>query len=234
MFRLAFGTMLGLPEPLRFAEGSQMIRSRWEADPAGASKAVVHGELVGSAFVSRWGSFAIFGPLTVRPDFWDRGVGSRLWEARLPLLDLWGATHAGLFTSPQSTKHVHLYQKFGFWPRFLTALTEKPPVSAVTPAETYSSLSEVDRAHVLRESKLLTGEIYPGLDVEREIRVVIAQGIGDVVLIHDTAGLAGLAVCHAGAGSETGPGTCYVKFAAARSGDGAAGRLGLILDACES
>jgi GNAT superfamily N-acetyltransferase len=234
VFRLAFGTMLGLPEPLRFAEGAQLIRSRWQADPAGAFKAVAGGELVGSAFVTRWGSFVIFGPLSVRPDVWDKGVGSRLWEARLPLLDRWGATHAGLFTAPQSTKHVHLYQKFGFWPRFLTALTEKPVPSAGAPGESYSSLSEGERERVLGECSAITDEIHPGLDVTREIEVVTGQGIGDVVLARRAGSLEGFAVCHAGAGSETVAGTCYVKFAAARSGDGAAGRLGLVLDACES
>jgi AcrR family transcriptional regulator/predicted N-acetyltransferase YhbS len=233
VFRLAFGTMLGLPEPLRFAEGAQLIRSRWEADPAGAFKAVAGGELVGSAFATRWGSFALFGPLSVRPDYWDRGAGTRLWEARLPLLDLWGVTHAGLFTQPQSTKHVHLYRKFGFWPRFLTALTDKPVATDGAPGETYSSLGAAARERVLRDCAALTDEIYPGLDVTREIRVVAEQHIGDVVLVHEAGELAGFAVCHAGAGSETVPGTCYVKFAAVRPGAGAATRLGLLLDGCE-
>jgi GNAT superfamily N-acetyltransferase len=234
VFRLAFGTMLGLPDPLRFAEGAQLVRSRWEADPAGAFKAVVDGALVGSAFITRWGSFAVFGPLTVRPDFWDRGVGSRLWQARLPLLDRWGITHAGLFTAPQSTKHIHLYQKFGFWPRFLTALTEKPVASTGSPFETYTSLPGAAREQVLGECSALTDAIYPGLDLARELGVVADQRIGDVVLARDASGLAGFAVCHAGAGSETGPDTCYVKFAAVRPGAGAALRLGLLLDGCES
>ena len=38
----------------------------------------------------------------------------------------WGIRHAGLFTFAHSPKHVHLYQKFGFWPRFLTAIMSKP------------------------------------------------------------------------------------------------------------
>jgi len=126
VFRLAFGTILGLPDPARFAEGSEYVRCRFAADPGAAFAAEIDGELVGSAFVRRWGSVAIFGPLTIHPDHWDRGIGQRLWAERLPLLEEWGTTHAGLFTSPDSTKHVHLYQKFGFWPRFLTALTAKP------------------------------------------------------------------------------------------------------------
>ena len=38
----------------------------------------------------------------------------------------WGTKHTGLFTFAQSQKHVGLYQKFGFWPRFLTAIMSKP------------------------------------------------------------------------------------------------------------
>jgi hypothetical protein len=60
------------------------------------------------------------------------------------------------------------------------------------------------------------------------------QGLGDTVLVDGDDEVTGLAVCHAGAGSEAGPGTCYVKFAAAGSGEGAAGRFERLLDACEA
>jgi hypothetical protein len=33
-----------------------------------------------------------------------------------------GTKHIGLFTWAQSPKHLGLYQRFGFWPRFLTAI----------------------------------------------------------------------------------------------------------------
>ena len=29
----------------------------------------------------------------------------------------WGASHTGLFTFAYSPKHIHLYRKYGFWPR---------------------------------------------------------------------------------------------------------------------
>jgi GNAT superfamily N-acetyltransferase len=234
VLRLAFGTMAGLPEPLRWAEGAELARRRFGVDPEGAFKAVAGGKLVGSAFVVRWGGFAVFGPLSVQPDFWDRGVGSLLWEACLGVLERWGVGHVGLFTHPESTKHVHLYRKHGFWPRFLVALTEKQVAHGTGHAETLTSLDRPARAQALRECACVTGAIHPGLDVSREIASVTGQEIGDVVLVRDTAGLAGFAVCHAGAGSETRLGTCYVKFAAVRPGEGAARRLGGLLDACEA
>ena len=33
--------------------------------------------------------------------------------------------HIGLFTFSQSAKHIHLYQKYNFWPRFLTSVMTK-------------------------------------------------------------------------------------------------------------
>ncbi len=234
VFRLAFGTAIGLPEPLRFAEGADLVRSRWRADPAAAFKAEAHGELVGSAFAARWGAVATFGPLTVHPDYWGKRVGKRLWEARLPLLERWGVTHAGLFTRAEP-KNLHLYQQFGFWPRFLTTITTKP-VEPRQPTEgwsTYSSLPEDSRGRCLDDCRAVTDAIYPGLDLEREIRILEELGTGDTILLGEQGGLEGFAVCQLGEGSEAGPGTCHVKFGAARPGAGAAGRLERLLDACE-
>lgn len=234
VFRLAFGTALGLPEPRRFAEGSEPVRTRFLADPARAFKAEVRGELVGCAFVGRWGSYALLGPLAVRPDYWDGGVGRLLWEARLPLLESWGTTHAALFTRAE-TKNVHLYQKFGFWPGFLTALTEKQVGAAPSAgvSQTFSELPADTRDGALAGCRQLTDALYPGLDLESEIRAVDRQTLGDTILLEDEGGICGFAVCHAGAGSEAGPGAGYLKFAAVRSGDGAPRRFEQLLDACE-
>ena len=130
IMRLAFGTFLGLPDPLAFMGDAGYVRNRWRADPAAALAAEVGGELVGSNFAANWGSVGFFGPLTVRPDLWDRGVARRLLESTMALFERWGTRHAGLFTFPQSPKHLGLYQAFGFWPRFLTPVMSKAAVLA--------------------------------------------------------------------------------------------------------
>src|SRR5690349_18817511 len=124
--RLAFGTFLGMPEPLKFMGDADYARTRWIADPSAAFAAELAGELVGTNFATRWGSVGFFGPLTIRPDLWDRGIAQLLLGPTMDLFDRWGLRHAGLFTFPNSAKHLALYQKFGFWPRFLTALMEIP------------------------------------------------------------------------------------------------------------
>jgi GNAT superfamily N-acetyltransferase len=233
--RLAFGTFLGLPDPLTFMGDADYVRTRWAADPAGAFGAEVGGELVGSNFATKWGSVAFFGPLTVRPDFWDRGVAQRLLAATMELFDRWEIRHAGLFTFAQSPKHLALYQKFGFWPRFLTPIMSKP-VDATGDGPRWSRYSEVpedEREECLRACRGLTDAIYEGLDLEREIRAVQTQGLGDSVLLWDDSKLLGFAVCHCGRGSEAGSGACYIKFGAARPGEDAAEIFGRLLAACE-
>src|SRR5438045_1506547 len=80
LMQLAFGTFLGLPEPTTFMGDTDYVRTRWRAAPDAAFGAEVSGELVGSNFATSWGCLGFFGPLTVRPDLWDQGVGRRLIE----------------------------------------------------------------------------------------------------------------------------------------------------------
>src|SRR4029077_11145228 len=84
------------------------------------------GALAGSNFATRWGSVAFFGPLSIRPDLWDSGIAQPLVAAACDAFDRWGVSHAGLFTFAHSAKHVHLYGKYGFHPRFLTAIMKLP------------------------------------------------------------------------------------------------------------
>ena len=234
--RLAFGTFLGLPDPLAFMGDADFAHTRWRADPAAALAAEVGGELVGSNFAANWGSFAFFGPLTVRPDLWDRGVARRLLEPTMALFEQWGTRHAGLFTFPHSPKHLGLYQTFGFWPRFLTPVMSKAVGGAGGTAgwSRYSELPEQEREHVLGACRELTDAIYDGLDLAGEIGSVQAQGLGETVLLDGGGRLDGFAVCHCGPGTEAGSGTCYVKFGAARPGPGAAEAFERLLEACEA
>src|SRR6266704_3655536 len=59
------------------------------------------------------------------PDLWEKGVAKRLLQATMMLFEKWGTRQAALFTFPQSPKHIALYQKFGFWPQFLTPVMSK-------------------------------------------------------------------------------------------------------------
>ncbi len=200
---LAFGTFLGAPDPSKTFGDRDLMRPRFGSGCAELLAARAGGRLIGSVIATRWGSFGFFGPLTVLPEYWDQGIAKSLLEETVRVFERWGVRHSGLFTFPNSAKHIWLYQKFGYWPQYLTAIMRKTPQPGGD-CELYSGSKAVE--HAARE---LTDAISPGLDLTAEIRS--ASG---TVLLQDA-----FAVCHTGPGSEGGSGVCYVKFGAARSGE---------------
>jgi len=233
IFRQAFGTFIGLPDPMMFFQGRDLVGSRWKTNPAASLAVEANGELIASNFVTAWGSLGFFGPLTVRPDFWDRGVTKRLLEHTMPIFEFLGVRHAGLFTFPHSAKHIGLYQKFGFYPRFLTAvMTRSPSQSMQSNGQLvrFSQLAQSENDGALRACCEMTDLIFGGLDLRSEIQAVHNHKLGDTILLWNGSRLAAFAVCHFGAGTEGGPTCCYVKFAAARPGEKAGENFDRLLD----
>lgn len=236
ILRYAFGTFLGLPDPMSFRGDAAIVKTRWLADPSSALGAYRGGELVGSTFATHWGSFGFLGPVSVRPDLWDKGIAKRLIEETMALFEQWRVRHSALFTFPQSPKHIALYQKFGFWPQYLTPVMSKS-VKARSEVGTWLRYSDVPadaQPICLQECAELTDAIFPGLDVQQEIRAIRDQGIGETVLLRDGDTLAGFAACHMGRGSEAGTGATFVKFAAVRPGKDAPEQFDRLLSACEA
>jgi len=236
IFRTAFGTFLGAPDPATFWADRDLVRGRFHAPHAAGFAAHFDGELVGTNFATRWGSVGFFGPLTVRPDLWEHKIGQRLVRAATECLERWGTRHAGLFTFAQSAKHVGLYQKFGFWARSLTAIMAKRAEAGPwRPGwARYTALTEAQRKACIRSCRALTNSVYEGLDVGPEIETVQAQGLGDTLVLRDetAAEPVALAVCHYGPLSEAGADACLVKFAAVRPGPAASRNFNRLLDAC--
>jgi len=235
VMRLAFGTIRGLPDPSVAFGDAESVRTRFRAAPEHAWAAELDGEVVGSVFAARWGSFGFFGPLSVHPGLWDRGIGGRLLQPVLETFTSWNVRQAGLFTFAGSPKHLGLYQRHGFWPGSLTVVTTKEIGSTGTcPHALLSNEPKERHDRVLDEIRGLTDEIFGGLDLGSEIVAVSEQGLGDTVLVRRAGMLEGMAVCHCGAGSEAGGDTCYVKFAAVRPGERAASWFERLLDVCEA
>lgn len=229
--RGAFATFAGVPD--LFGD-RDFVRGRLAAHPDRAIGIALDGELVAANIITRWGSLGLFGPLAVRAGLWDRGIASALLEATIDLFDMWAVRQAGLFTFASSPKHLWLYQKFGFWPRFLTPILARPVLADVSPAPflRYGDLAPSERGAARRSVAEITTSIYDGLDVGDELEAVVEQGRGDVVLLDDGAGIGAFAVCHVGAGSEGGSGRVYVKVAAVRPGTGAPAMFERLIAAC--
>ena len=233
---LAFGTFLGVPNPVEFMGDRNFMAPRWRSAHVKVIAARDGDRLIGSNVITRWGSFGFFGPLTILPEYWDRGVAQRLLDSTMTIFDKWGVRRTGLFTFPHSAKHVGLYQKFGYWPGYLTAImTRTPEPNAAQAAPTLlSALKKSEREQAIQACARLTHKIDKGLDLTGEIKAVLAQHVGDVVLIYERAALDGFAICLNGPGSEGGEKICYIKFAAARPGTGAGERFDKLLDACDA
>ena len=235
IFRVAFGTFLGLPDPTVFAGDTDYVRSRFRAAPEAAFAAEVDGRLAGSVFAATWGTFGFFGPLSVRPDLWDQRVAQRLLEPVMAHFDAAGVTQAGLFTFAQSAKHVGLYGKFGFHPRFLTAVMAKSvaPTVGMSGGTRFGTLGDADRRAALAAARAIAETLHTGLDLGAEIAATTRLALGDTVVVTDGDRPVGFAVCHVGAGTEAGSGTCYVKFGAVPDDLDRERRFARLLDACE-
>ncbi len=235
--RLAFGTFLGLPNPMEFMGDRDFVSPRWRSRNTKVLAAREDGKLIGTNVVTRWGSFGFFGPLAVLPDYWNRGVAQQLMTATMKVFDGWGVRLSGLFTFPNSPKHVGLYQKFGYWPGYLTAIMKRAPAApSLTPVKgakepvLLSALPRSEREQAIESCAKLANRIERGLDLSDEIRAVVAQRAGEVPLLYGRNTLDAFAVCMHGPGSEGGEKICYVKFGAASSGE----RFDRLLDAIDA
>ena len=235
VLRLAFGTRLRLPDPMQFRGDSRILQPRWAACPDLALVAENEGRIAGSIVGMDWGRVFVLGPLSVAPEYSGRGIARKLMSALMARADARGFDLAGLFTFPDSPTHIRLYEGFGFVPNTLTPVMAKAVEGAEKAAPDcvlYSALSRAGRESALADCRVLSGAVFPGLDLSREIEAISAQGLGETVLIRANGGLAGFALCHIGPGSEAGSGTLFVKFAACRPGDQAG--FERLLAACES
>ena len=233
--RHAFGTFFGATDLDNFWTDFDYVYGRHGNEHTASFAVDADGTLAGSNFATRWGSVGFFGPLSIRPDLWNRGLAQPLVAAVSDAFERWGLTHAGLCTFPHSTKHVWLYQKFGFHPRFLTPIMAAPVgAGARLPADAqYSAHSAKELRDIEQACAALTGELYEGLDLCGEIRTVAARELGETVLLWEgPSRLGGFAVCHWGPASEAGADRLFIKFGAARPGPGAEGRFSALLDAC--
>jgi GNAT superfamily N-acetyltransferase len=234
--RLAFGTFFGLSDPMTFRGDQAPDRTRFLADPTGSFAAELDSELIGINFALNWGSLGLVGPVAVHPDYWNRGIAQCLMGAALDTFERWGTSYVGLFTLPQSPIHVALYQKFGFWPRFLTSIMAKPVTMTASTAgwERYSALTAAEQRHCLDQCRELTNSIFDGLELSIEIVATQAHEFGETVLLRDDDILRGFAVCHCGPQTEGGSDNCYVKFGVVRHGSDAVTSFARLLEACES
>lgn len=239
IIRLAFGTFMGHDNPEDYRSDARYANPRYNADPTASFVAESNGKIVGSNFGLHWGSVGIFGPLTVHPEYWDKGVGSNLMEPVLRCFEKWNVTHSGAMTFANSPKHINLYRKFGYHPRFLIPFMSKkikPKTISSNSRFTWSKYSECneDQDMYLKGCSQVANTVYPGLNLELEIKAVNKMNFGETVILFDEdKEIAGFAICHCGTNTEAGNDKCYVKFGAVKANSDAQSNFVNLLNACE-
>jgi len=233
ILRRAFATQFGMP-PDAFWADRDFVAGRWMTDPSLAFGAWIEDRLVGSSLGASWGSLGVFGPISTHPDTWNRGTARHLIPPVLERLKALGARHIAFFTFAESTKHIALYQKFDFWPRFLTAIMTRPvDVDAAPPASTrYSNIASADRAYWLDACRSLTTEVREGLDLTSEVHTAHSHGHGDAIFLTEGSRILAVALCEYGRKSPAGGGSCLIRFAAVRPDLENEMRFGQLIAAC--
>lgn len=232
VYRLAFGTQFGLADPLQFRGDTAIIRTRWTMDPRPCFAAVAGDRIVGSVIGTDWGSAFILGPLTVAPADANRGVGRRLMSAIMAFVAERRFPLTALYTLPNSAKHLHLYESYGFEAQRLTPVMAKTPAASAAVPHPLSALAPSDRASAVAACRTIADSVFPGLDLTREITAIAAQNLGETLLLVRDGAIAGFALCHVGPGTEAGSGALFIKFACVRPR--AAEDFAALLDACET
>jgi ribosomal protein S18 acetylase RimI-like enzyme len=212
--------------PRQVFGGAQYVHHRWLIEPWGCFVAEEgDGKIVGAALAVMWGSVGLVGPIAVLTSYQNQDIGRQLLGACQEFFDENKATLQGVVTYPYSPKHLLLYQKFGYRPKGLVAITVKhldrreaaSPARAPRPGlgvRRYSSLEEARKKPVMLKLRRITNSVWRGMDVGKEVEIVDGLALGDTLLLEKGRELIGFAIVHMPPNSEAPHGAAYVKFLA--------------------
>ena len=180
---------------------------------------------IGVSVAGCWGTLGLFGPAAVLTPYQNQKVAQQLVRAAQAFFDENRVTLQGVVTFPYSPKHLVLYQKFDFKPRALVAITARSlerrepgppakPARGVPEIKRFSTYEEGKKKGLLTRLRTLTGRIYRGLDLTKEIEIVDGLALGDTLVLEKDGSLLGFAICHTPGVSEAPQGALYVKYLA--------------------
>jgi len=210
--------------PRQVFGGAQYVHHRWLMEPWGCYVAEENeSKIVGAGIAVCWGSIGIFGPVAVLTAYQNQKVAQSLIRAAQGFFDENKVILQGVVTFPYSPKHLILYQKFGFKPKALVAVTTKSlerrdatpaPARGAPQVTRFSVLEEGRKKALLGRIRALTGKLFRGLDLTKEIEIVDGLALGDTLVLEKDRAVLGFAVCHTPGTSEAPYGSLYIKYAA--------------------
>jgi GNAT superfamily N-acetyltransferase len=146
--------------------------------------------------VHQSGSEGWMGPLAVRPDRQNEGLGKAVVQAGIEWLRRKGARTIGLETMPRTVDNIGFYSRLDLVPRHLTVtLTREVPRKPTALGELLSSSGD-QHLRILAECRELSKRLSPGVDFTREIQLTQDLQVGDTTLVRREDRLTGFALWH--------------------------------------
>ncbi len=165
------------------------IRGFIVREPEGVRVGVNGDRLIVFNVCRSYGSFGWFHTLAVHPDFHDKGFGQQAVSDAEAYLGARGVNAIALMTWPTAVKHLAFYRRLGYRVAGLSVYAYRtamrPVVTGVSPffASIYKCGSDATGMRTLEAIKLLSSQIYPGLDYQRWLDWTCQQDFAEVLLI---------------------------------------------------
>lgn len=154
------------------------------------------GDLIAFNMVHRSGREGWMGPLAVRPDRQQEGVGKAVVRAGIAWLQAEGVATIGLETMPRTVDNIGFYSRQGFLPGPLTiTLTRGLAMGSGTPGPLLSGAGPRADA-VVQACRAATEALVPGVDYSRELLLTRELGLGDTSLVERDGEVHGFALWH--------------------------------------
>lgn len=154
------------------------------------------GRPVAFNMVHQSGTEGWMGPLAVRPDRQNEGLGKTIVQAGIDWLKSHGARTIGLETMPRTVDNIGFYSRLDLVPRFLTITMIRDVPRRPAPAGDLLSRAGTEAPRILAACRELTRSLSPGVDFTRELQLTSELDIGDTTLVFQGRELAGFALWH--------------------------------------
>jgi len=208
--------------PRQVFGGAQYVHHRWLMEPWGCFVAEEgEGKLVGATVSVIWGTVGLVGPIAVLTPYQNQGIGQQLLKATQAFFEENKVTLQGLATYPGNPRCLCFYQKHGFKPKGLVAITfksvdrrELTPARPAGGIRRFSGLEEVKKKSMMQKFRRLAHALYRGMDAGKEVEIVDGLALGDTLILEKGRELVGFAIYHIPGVSEAPQGSLYIKFLA--------------------
>jgi len=160
-----------------------------------------HDELIAFNMAHRSGVEGWMGPLAVRTERQERGIGRAIVTAAIDWLTAHGAAVIGLETMPRTGDNIGFYSRLGFVPQYLTVTMMRDARRQDTPAGAVrlSSVPSGARAELIEACRVRLQRSAAGYDYAREMALTFELDIGDAVVVQGRREVEAFAICHAAA-----------------------------------